>query len=69
MNKIEDPHHAANPAEQQANEKEMATSSDGAHKHTLVPVKDHTHTLTVATGGDHETLPKSYTVNYFVKVN
>jgi len=33
--------------------------SDGAHSHTT----------TITGGGDTETKPKSYSVNYFIKVN
>jgi hypothetical protein len=33
--------------------------SDGAH----------THTLSVTGGGDTETKPKSYAVNYYIKIN
>jgi len=29
----------------------------------------HSHTLSVTGGGDTETRPKSYAVNYFIKVN
>jgi hypothetical protein len=35
------------------------TSTDGAH----------THTVQITGGGDAETKPKSYAVNYFIKVN
>jgi hypothetical protein len=30
---------------------------------------DHSHTLSVTGGGDTETRPKTYSVNYFIKVN
>jgi microcystin-dependent protein len=36
-----------------------STSSDG----------DHSHTVTITGGGDVETRPKTFTVNYFIKVN
>ena len=48
---------AGNPAE--GPEKAIYTS----------PAGDHTHTVTIDGGGDAETRPKSYSVNYFIKVN
>jgi hypothetical protein len=30
---------------------------------------DHSHTVQITGGGDAETKPKSYAVNYFIKVN
>ena len=55
MWKVEDPHKGGNQAE--GNEKEMATSGDGNHSHTING------------GGDRETRPKSYTVYYYIKTN
>jgi hypothetical protein len=54
MRKMEDPASGGNSAE--GDEREMATSTDGAHTHTI-------------TGGDAETRPKTYSVNYFIKVD
>jgi hypothetical protein len=53
MWKREDPG-AGNQAE--GSEMEMATSTDGNHTHTI-------------TGGDTETRPKTYCVNFWIKVD
>jgi hypothetical protein len=55
-NKWEDPYSGGNHAE--GPEPELATSTDG----------DHSHTITVS-GGDTETRPKTYSVNFFMKIN
>lgn len=57
MNKIEDPGDGGNSAEGSANELEMAVSTDGQHTHTITG------------GGDRETRPKTYSINYFIKIN
>jgi hypothetical protein len=54
MRKMEDPASGGNTAE--GSEREMATSTDGSHTHTIA-------------GGDDETRPKTYCVNYFIKVD
>jgi hypothetical protein len=56
MYKHEDPYAGGNQAE--GPESELATSRDG----------DHSHTITVS-GGDTETRPKTYSVNFFMKIN
>lgn len=35
----------------------------------MYPAGNHTHTVTINGGGDPETRPKTYSVNYFIKVN
>jgi hypothetical protein len=43
----------------------------GAHEGAITPQWDgnHAHTFSVTTGGDTETAPKHYNVNYFVRIN
>jgi len=57
MNKLEDPSDGSNSAERTSNEREMAVSTDGQHVHAING------------GGDAETRPKTYSVNYFIKVD
>ena len=57
MNKLEDPSDGSNSAERTSNEREMAVSTDGQHVHAING------------GGDAETRPKTYCVNYFIKVD
>ncbi len=71
----------AGSAEGTSNELEAATSTDGSHKHGIQnsgvhnhsadvsDTPDHRHTVTVRSGGDVETSPKTFTVNYYVRVN
>ena len=51
----EDPY-SGSQAEGSTIEKEMAVTSDGNHTHTI-------------SGGDTETRPKTYTVNFYMKIN
>jgi hypothetical protein len=79
MRRLEDPFSGGNSAE--GNEKEMATSTDGNHSHTikdagehihntsLTPCPNHNHSVRTNAGGDDETRPQSIVVNYYIKVN
>lgn len=59
----------AGSAEGTANELEAATSTDGSHDHNLSDAPNHTHVVEITGGGDYETRPKNYCVNYFVKIS
>ena len=61
----------AGSAEGTANEIEEATSTDGSHRHgvSIIEVDDHVHVVTIGEGGDNETSPHTYAVNYFIKVD
>ena len=36
---------------------------------STAPSGDHWHTVSITAGGDTETRPKTYSVNYFIKIN
>ena len=57
QNKVEDAYDGGNSAEGTTSERLAASSTDGNHSHTING------------GGDTETRPKTYAVNYFIKIN
>lgn len=42
---------------------------DISSTNAMYPAGNHTHNVTINGGGDGETKPKNYTVNYFIKIN
>jgi hypothetical protein len=42
---------------------------DVSGNNAMYPAGNHSHSVTINGGGDSETKPKNYTVNYFIKIN